>query len=186
MNFKEHSNLRGNHSFLSASKYHWVNYTEEKLARTYANFLATQRGTQLHDFAEQCIRLRVKLPTVTTALNMFVNDAIGFRMKPEQPLFYSPNAFGTADAISFRNNELRIHDLKTGVTRVSMTQLTIYAALFCLEYNVKPDSIELIELRVYQGDQILVHNPLPEEIEAVMTTIIRFDEIIDTIHTEME
>lgn len=186
MNFKQHSNLRGSHAFLSASKYHWLNYSPEKLATTYKNFLATQKGTELHDFAERCVALRVKLPAVETALNMFVNDAIGFRMKPEQPLFYSMNAFGTADAISFRNNELRIHDLKTGVTKVSMSQLVIYAALFCLEYNVMPATLALIELRIYQGDQIIVHNPQPDEVETAMQTIIRFDEIIDNINTEME
>lgn len=63
-------------------------------------------------------------------MNMYVNDAISFRMVPEQILFYSENCFGTADTIVFRNGTLRIHDLKTGVVPAHMEQLEIYAALF--------------------------------------------------------
>lgn len=37
---------------------------------------------------------------------------------------------------------LRIHDLKTGISPVHMDQLLIYAALFCLEYKIKPGSID--------------------------------------------
>ena len=76
----------------------------------------------------------------TNRNKMYVNDAIGFRMRPEQPLFYSENCFGTADAISFdeKKKYLRIHDLKTGVGKVKLDQLLIYASLFCLEYNFKP------------------------------------------------
>lgn len=186
MRFNERSNLKGSHAFLGASKYHWTNYSDEKLSRVYSNYLATQRGTQLHDFAETCIQLKQKLPDLQVALNMFVNDAIGFRMKAEQPLFYSVYAFGTADAISFRNNELRIFDLKTGTTKVSMRQLEIYAALFCLEYDTKPIGLSLIELRVYQGDQIIIHIPEPEDIQMIMDTIVRFDDIITQTHEEME
>jgi hypothetical protein len=99
MNFNKHSNLEGQHAFLGASKYHWINYSEEKVAESYSNFLATLKGTQLHEFAAQCIRLGQKLPSTKKTLNMYVNDAIGFKMTPEQPLFYSPNCFGTADSI---------------------------------------------------------------------------------------
>lgn len=108
MNFNKHSNLEGQHAFLGASKYHWINYSEEKVADAYAKFLATQRGTMLHAFAAQCILLGQKLPKSQKTLNMYVNDAIGYKMTPEQILYYSPNCFGTADAISFRNNMLRI------------------------------------------------------------------------------
>ena len=98
----------------------------------------------------QCIMLNQKLPKSKQTLNMYVNDAIGFKMTPEQILYYSDNCFGTADAILFRNNFLRIHDLKTGKIPAHMEQLEIYAALFCLEYKVKPADIEM-ELRIYQG-----------------------------------
>jgi hypothetical protein len=135
MNFNDHSKLKGFHAFLSASSYHWLNYTEEKLITAYTNALAKERGTELHDFAAKAIELRQKLQASKKTLNMYVNDAIGFRMIPEQVLYYSDNCFGTADAISFRKNFLRIHDLKTGATPAKMEQLMIYAALFCLEYR---------------------------------------------------
>ena len=50
MNFNNHSNLEGQHAFLGASKYHWINYGEDKVAEAYRNFLATQKGTVLHAF----------------------------------------------------------------------------------------------------------------------------------------
>jgi hypothetical protein len=158
MNFNKHLNLEGQHAFLGASKYYWINYDETKVIEAYSKFLATQKGIELHEFAAQCIRLGQKLPKSKKTLNMYVNDAIGFKMTPEQPLFYSENCFGTADAISFRDKMLRIHDLKTGVIPAHMEQLEIYAALFCLEYKVNPADIN-IELRIYQSDQILYHNP---------------------------
>lgn len=136
MNFNKHSNLEGRHAFLGASKYHWIRYSDDKIAESYSKFLAIQRGTELHEFAAQCIRLSQKLPRSKKTLNSYVNDAIGFRMIPEQILYYSDNCFGTADAIIFKNNFLRIHDLKTGVIPAHMEQLRIYAALFCLEYGI--------------------------------------------------
>jgi hypothetical protein len=183
MNFIKHSELEGMHAFLGASKYHWINYSEEKLADSYRKHLATLRGTQLHDFASQCIKLGQKLPKSQKTLNMYVNDAIGYRMTPEQPLYYSPNCYGTADAISFKNNLLRIHDLKTGVTPAHMEQLMIYAALFCLEYNVKPGNID-IELRIYQNDDVEIFKPSAEDIETIMEQIISFDRIINHLKSE--
>jgi hypothetical protein len=180
MNFNKHSTLEGQHAFLGASKYHWINYTDEKLAETYSKFLAVQRGTVLHEFAAQCIRLGQKLPKSTKTLNMYVNDAIGFRMIPEQILYYSENCFGTADSISFRRNILRIHDYKSGVIPAHMEQLQIYAALFCLEYKVKPADIN-IELRLYQNDEIVIDNPDQEIIVPIMDKIITFDKIINRI-----
>ena len=180
MNFNNHLNLEGQHAFLGASKYHWINYDESKVAESYSKFLATQKGTVLHEFAAQCIRLGQKLPKSQKTLNMYVNDAIGFKMVPEQVLFYSENCFGTADAISFRENRLRIHDLKTGVIPAHMEQLMIYAALFCLEYKVKPGEIE-IELRLDQNNEILYHTPTAEEIVPITDKIITFDKIINKI-----
>lgn len=185
MNFNKHSNLEGQHAFLGASKYHWINYSEDKVAESYSRFLATQKGTQLHEFAAQCIRLGQKLPKSKKTLNAYVNDAIGFKMTPEQILFYSDNCFGTADAIAFRGDLLRIHDLKTGAIPAHMEQLEVYAALFCLEYKVKPADIRM-ELRLYQADDILVGNPTVEDIAPIMDKIITFDRIINKIKEQEE
>lgn len=190
MNFNKHFDLEGQHAFLGASKFHWINYSEDKLAENYSKHLATMRGTVLHEFAAQCIRLGQKLPKSQKTLNMYVNDAIGFRMTPEQPLFYSENCFGTADTISFRNNLLRIHDYKSGVIPAHMEQLRIYAALFCLEYNYDPRNID-VELRIYQNNEIEVeclyrseeHTPA-EIISPIIDKIIDFDKIIDKIKIE--
>lgn len=176
MIFNDHDNLKGLHAFLGASKYHWINYDNQKLIETYSNWRAAERGTELHDFAAQAIRLGQKLQGKKT-ISAYVNDAIGFKMTPEQPLFYSENCFGTADAISFKNNFLRIHDLKTGVTPASMNQLFIYAALFCLEYKYKPADIQA-ELRIYQNDEIVVCEPTIDDIIPIMDKIITFDKLI--------
>lgn len=183
MNFNNHFDLIGKHAFLGASTYHWINYDEMKVADSYSKFLARQKGTELHDFAATCIKLGQKLPKSKKTLNMYVNDAIGFKMKPEQILYYSENCFGTADAISFRNGLLRIHDLKTGTTPAHMEQLMIYAALFCLEYKVKPSDIDM-ELRLYQSDNVLYFEPTPEDIVPIIDKIISFDKIIANIKLE--
>ena len=181
MQFNPHYNLEGCHAFLGASKYHWINYDEEKLDETYKRYRATQRGTELHEFACRAIELGIKLPKSKKTLNMYVNDAIGYKMTPEQVLYYSENCFGTADAISFRKNLLRIHDLKTGVTPTHIEQLEIYAALFCLEYGVNPGKID-IELRIYQSDEIVVANPDIEIIAPIMDKIITFDNRIEKLN----
>lgn len=178
MNFNQHYNLEGRHAYLGASKYHWVNYTDEKLITNYNNHLATLKGTMLHEFASQAIKLGVKLQKNQKTLNMFVNDCIGFKMNSEQILYYSDNCFGTADAISFKQNKLRIFDLKTGVTPSSMKQLEIYAALFCLEYDTQPNDIE-IELRLYQNDEIKILEPSKEDIMYIMEKIKKFSDMID-------
>ena len=185
MNFNTHYDLAGEHAFLSASKHYWTNYDPDKVSAAYLKHLAVQRGTELHAFAQQCISLRQRLPKSKKSLNSFVNDAIGFRMKSEQTLYYSPNAFGTADAISFRENFLRIHDLKTGVSPVSMRQLEIYASYFCLEYKYRPEDIK-IELRIYQTDEITVYVPDPKDIRMIMDKIVDFDKRIDSIRSERE
>lgn len=183
MNFNKHSNLLGTHAFLSASKYHWINYSDDKLVTTYKNHLARIRGDRLHDFARECIELGVKLPRSKKTLNMYVNDAIGFKMTPEQPLYFSDNCYGTADAVSFRKNLLRIHDLKTGVTQTKMEQLEVYAALFCLEYEKDPNDIQ-IELRIYQLDDIWIEDPNKEDILYIMEKIKEFDRFIEQIKTQ--
>lgn len=183
MNFNKHFNLEGKHAFLGASKYHWINYDEEKLINAYRNFARVQRGTELHDFAKQAITLGIKLPKSKKTLNMYVNDAIGFQMTPEQPLYYSENCFGTADAISFKNNFLRIHDLKTGDTPAHMEQLMIYEALFCLEYDKDPNRFDS-ELRIYQLDEIMIETPDPKDIEFIMDKIILFDQCLNKVKEE--
>ena len=178
MNFNDHSGLEGQHAFLSASKYHWINYDNEKLDMTFLKWQAAQRGTELHEFAAKAIEMGIKLQKSKKTLNQYVNDAIGYRMKPEQVLFYSYNCFGTADAISFNKNLLRIHDLKTGESKVSMSQLEIYAALFCLEYDMNPSDIQM-ELRIYQNNDFMVHIPEPENILYIMNKIVEFDKRIE-------
>lgn len=185
MNWNQHSAVKGSHAFLGASKYHWVNYTEDKLIEAYTRFTAAQKGTRLHDLASELISLGIKLPRSKKTLNMYVNDAIGYRMRPEQPLFYSENCFGTADAISFKDGLLRIHDLKTGVIPAHIEQLLVYTSLFCLEYRMKPSDIQ-VELRIYQNDEVLIHNPEVDEIVPIIDKIISFDKLLNKIKAEEE
>lgn len=174
MKFNDHSRLVGCHAFLSASQHSWLNYTDEKLVDRFNTYQAAQRGTELHEFAATCIKLGQRLPRSIKTLNLYVNDAIGFHMTPEQVLYFSENCFGTADAICFRNNFLRIHDLKTGETPAHMEQLMVYAALFCLEYNVDPNEIN-IELRLYQSNEVGVLQPEKTDILDIMAKIKHFD-----------
>lgn len=184
MRFNTHSNLAGSHALLSPSNYHWVNYDDQKIeARVIASF-AARRGTELHDLAQKMIRLGVKLPRTTETLNQYVNDAIGFRMTPEVTLFYSMNCYGTADTIGFSKNKLRIHDLKTGITQTSVTQLEVYDALFCLEYGLKPTEIEH-ELRIYQNDEVRIYEGDPIMIMRIMDQIVYFDKYIDKMKLEV-
>lgn len=184
MQFNDHSRLAGSHAFLSPSNYSWVNYDELKLDNAVVASFAARRGTELHDLAQRLIRQGVRLPDTTETLNSYVNDAIGFRMTPEQTLFYSVNCYGQADAISFGRNKLRIHDLKTGVTRSKMTQLEVYAALFCLEYDVKPSEIE-IELRIYQNDSVEIEEGDILSITRIMDLIVVFDRRINALKEEV-
>ena len=190
MKWNNHSNLEGTHAFLSASGYHWINYSPEKVADAYRKRMATLKGTILHEFASQCIKLKQKLPKSQKTLNMFVNDSIAYNMSSEVLLYFSDNCFGTADAISFSNEMksskrpiLRIHDLKTGEIPAHMEQLLIYAALFCLEYKVKPADIDM-ELRIYQGNDILFCKPTIEDVAPIIDKITSFDKIINKIREE--
>lgn len=183
MVFRNHKNLDGQHAILGASKYSWVNYDDEKMIQVYHNMEAAKRGSELHELAALAIKLGQRFPKSNKTICRYVNDAIGFRMTPEQVLFYSENCFGTADAISFREDILRIHDLKTGTTPCKMTQLEIYAALFCLEYRVKPGDISM-ELRIYQNDEVQEHQPEASSIVALMDKIQSFDKLITSIKLE--
>lgn len=183
MDFKKHSEWEGKHAVLSASKYHWLNYTDERLFEYVDNLHAAAIGTRKHNVAKELIELGIALPNNTKTLNAYVNDCIGYRMRPEVILFYSPYAFGTADAISFRKEKiktdldeviesfvLRIFDLKNGVREASGTQLVVYAAYFCLEYRIKPYEIDY-DLRIYQNDEIKYVDVTADDVLRVMSRI---------------
>ena len=166
------------HATFGASQYHWINYSVDKMLQVFKNNKAKQLGTELHAHAANCIKYHTKLRGKQT-LALYVNDAIGYRMQPEQILYYSPYFFGTADAIYFneRTKVLRIHDLKTGVTKPSFHQLEIYAALFCLEYNYKPGDLD-IYLRLYQNDDYMEGHPAAEDIAPIIDKIVTFNKVL--------
>jgi hypothetical protein len=180
MRWNTHSDYKDKHAILSASKYHWLRYDDEKIAGMVDNIGAARRGTMQHELAKQCIILGQKLPATNQTLNAYVNDCIGYRMKPETMVFYSPWAFGTADAIDFDAREmiLRIYDLKNGKNKASEDQLLVYAAYFCLEYGVNPNDIEEFDLRIYQNDEIFYIDVEPIEILYIMERTKEISELI--------
>ena len=187
MNFAKHYNLKDQHALLGASKYQWIRYSDDKIAELYFATKAKEEGTRIHALASELIELGVKLPPNKKTLNMFVNDAIGYRMKSELIVYYSDNAFGTADALVFneKTNKLRVHDLKTGMTPASMDQLYVYAALFCLEYIKDPYKID-IELRIYQFDDIIIDKPEAADILKYMKKIQHSDEVVSEMKAKEE
>lgn len=179
MQFNDHSEIAGQHSFLSASYYHWLGYNDEQLEKRWNTVRAAARGTALHAFAHTAIQLRIPLHRSYGTLHLYVRDAIKYEMSCEQTLFYSVNAFGTPDTISFSDGLLRIHDLKTGSTKTSFRQLQVYAAYFCLEYGVDPHEIQM-EFRIYQST-VMVEIGDPDEIRAIMDRIMEFDQKIELL-----
>ena len=206
MNFNRHFELEGKHALLSASSWRWLNDDPESLTKRLCSQYATTIGTILHDIARKHIKHRIKLHKYdknTVALELldqgipgfvidaidfdgmfenlmnYVNDGIGFKMNPEVVLYYSRNFFGTADAIAYSEKEhfLRIHDYKSGTTPAHIEQLLIYAALFSLEYRIKPKEFDA-ELRIYQSGEVLYHEPTADEIMSVVDTITSFDKFI--------
>ena len=180
MIWNEHSRLEGLHSMFSPSQPSWLNYDNDKLITVCKNMEAKRHGTELHSFAASCIKLGQRLPKrPVTTLSMYVNDAITYKMRPEQPLFYSSYFFGTSDAIVFdeKKSVLRIHDLKTGTIPGKMEQLLVYDALFCLEYGVDPTDIQH-ELRIYQDANAIVHTPYGDDIYPIMDKIVTFNDIL--------
>lgn len=187
MNFKPHYELKGKHAFLSPSKYNWVYYDEEKLRSNYINTVVAQaRGTRLHELAAMLIEERQKLPRSKKTLNSYVNDAIGFGMKPEVALVYTDLCFGHADAVAFDEDRgfLRIHDLKTGIIPAHMEQLLIYDALFCLEYRINPKDIQ-VENRIYQCDAISVANPSPDELKEFVDMVVEKEKWAREVRAEV-
>lgn len=185
MKFNKHLELEGKHAVLSASKYHWVNYDDDRVKNVYMNYLNTQRGTELHALAADLIRLKVRMGKSKATINQYVNDCILHRMTIEQPLYYSENCYGTADAISYdlNNRLLKIFDLKTGSGPASFEQLKIYAALFYLEYHHLPEKNTTV-LRIYQNDEVQELLPEWKDIKDIMTKIRRFSKIIDSMKEE--
>lgn len=181
--FNKHDNLQGLHALFSASQSYWLRYNDEKAIEVYRNKKASTMGSRLHAWAKETIDLKMRQPRSNKTIYAYINDAIGFDMNTEVVLFYSPRFFGTADAICFRKNALRIHDLKTGKEPATIEQLYVYAALFCLEYGLKPSNID-IELRIYQNDEVLYDNKeinpeLSDIVASVMDQIVHLDKILE-------
>lgn len=192
MKWHDHSKLEGTHALFSPSRNGWENYDYERMREVYCNSFAPKIGTVLHKEAERRISKKLRLHSgeknsiklalyddpgipdgvidildfepIFRNLMAYVNDAISFRMDPEVILYNNEFCYGTVDAISFIDNYLRIHDLKTGVTPAHIEQLLKYAALFCLEYEIKPKDIQT-ELRVYQLNDVNIYIPDPRELE---------------------
>lgn len=202
--WNDHSKLVGTHAFLSASSPSWLNKDANSLVEAKINSYATQIGTLLHSYAADCIRFREKLrktdvhgvkidlmrkgiPEYAIDLDRtyptfmaYINDAVGYGMSPEVVLYYSNECYGTADAIELDGKILRIHDLKTGTTPAKMEQLKVYAALFFLEYGMKPETIHP-ELRIYQMGDMIVCEPEVDEMLEVMDKIINGDRILKNL-----
>jgi hypothetical protein len=193
MKFNRHSELAGRHATLSASKYHWLRYSNDKLRTWFLTQLAAREGSELHEIAALLINKRLKQPRNNKTFNQYVNDAIGFGMTPEQVLFYSIRCFGTADAIVFREievdgvmrKELRIHDLKTGVSKASFDQLLIYVGIFLLEYDLLPHEVDHIELRIYQSDRYEAWIPQIEDLVYVIDRIKTSDRVLEEMTSEL-
>lgn len=214
MNFIKHYDKEGKHAVLSASSWRWLNDDKDSLLRRIASQYSQTIGTLLHAIAYKHIKYRIKMnkfdkknvmlellsngipgyvinqydfDSMFENLMVYVNDGVGFKMTPEVVLFYSDNFFGTADSIAYNENTrtLRIHDYKSGVIPAHMEQLGIYAALFCLEYRIKPHEIAETELRIYQSNEVLYHNPEPEEIEAIADKIVANDNFLNQIRMEV-
>lgn len=213
MQFNTHRHLEGKHAILSASSWYWLNDTTDELIDRLRSKYAQSIGTILHEVAYKHIKYRIKLhkydrnnvilelltngipaPVVESLdfdlmfdnLMTYVNDCIGFRMEPEVVLCYSENFFGTTDAIAYSERErfLRIHDYKSGVAEASVNQPMVYAALFCLEYGIKPSSINT-ELRIYQNNEIRIWEPSVDELTPVIDKIVTFDKFLNRINEEV-
>ena len=199
MIFNDHSDLRGKHAILGASKHAWLNDDDEKLVQRYLNSFSTEIGTAVHEYACKRIIHRLQMLDNISEKNAllmyllekdipwrvididrlfynllpYVNDAIGYKMTPELILVYSDLSYGTADALSYSRNTLRIHDLKTGTTPADMDQLMIYAAWFFLEYKKQVNfQKSKTELRIYQNQEVLCYTPTNQDISGIMEKVV--------------
>lgn len=208
MKWHDHSKLEGTHALFSPSRSGWEKYNFDRMQTVYYNSFAQQIGTVLHRQAERRISKRLRLhPEEKNSIRLalyddpgipddvvdildfepmfinlmsYVNDAISFRMDPEIILYNNRFCYGTVDAISFIDNFLRIHDLKTGVTPAHMEQLLKYAALFCLEYDVDPIDIQS-ELRIYQLNDVIIHTPDPAELQEYCDIIMDINKLSNSV-----
>lgn len=204
INWIPHPEYEGKHAFFSASQNHWLKYDDDTLAIRYYNSKSPEIGTAIHAMAKMLIDSRIKLTKdsrtviefyltaichipkhlydadeILSNLKPFVNDAIQFHMSSEVVLFYTPEAFGTADCIRAdeQAKELRIHDYKNGQIEASFNQLMVYAAYFFLEYR-KVNGIDIkpidwkITLRIYQYGEIREIIADPHDIMEIMDIIV--------------
>lgn len=197
--FNNHPEVReGAHAIISPSRHILKpDYTTDQFDNYIRSTYSTVIGTSIHELASDLIKARIRITpkeaqkmielklwqsriprnvydanNYISTLVPFVKDAIGYDMESEQVLKYSDFAFGTADAIRFNNakGELRIHDLKTGKIPASLDQLVSYAALFFLEYHLKPGDFK-VTLCIYQGGEILTGLPTAPDILPIMDQI---------------
>lgn len=222
MKWNDHSKdiPKGSHAILSPSRHAFVRYDKSKLFTRYRADFASDIGDTLHAYAKDLIKFKKKLtryhkqqvelellrngiPENVFDIDIlfdnfknYVNDAIGYQLDPEQPLKYSDNAYGTADAIAYTerrgdpdfDGELRIHDLKTGLSPASMEQLELYAALFFLEYPQYKVGRTKIILCIYQNfvddddeivPDIFTEEPDPERIAHFMDVFVTMDKWVN-------
>ena len=155
----------------------------------YCKYTYLSTDLTLSDYGKTLISNLKNLPKeVFETVKYYINDGVGYKMNVEQALMYSDHIFGHADTICFKNNILHIHDLKTGDGPVHMEQLKVYAALFCLEYEIKPYEI-VIELRIYQKgafDKLVIqpHTEEYEELIAITDRIITCEKISSMVEKE--
>ena len=203
MIWHDYSKLKGTHAFCSASNFSWRNYDLAKLEQVKINSYAAPIGTALHEYAANNITRRFKMTKadkhsvlrylvvdkkfpakavdidyIFPNLMAYVNDGIGYGMSPEVILYYSPHFFGTADCISFENDVLQISDLKTGKSEPSFKQLENYAALFCLDYKVKPRDIKQIIFRLYHGEELMIAEPPSDILKPIIDQITEFNKFL--------
>lgn len=172
--------LEGTHAFLGASTPSWHNYDEDKLVKRAHTAEAARRGTKQHELAKDLIEMGIRLPDNGKTLNTYVNDCIGWRMTPEVLLFANEWAYGTTDAISFREGLLRLSDLKTGHNPAGFAQHESYAAFFCIWQDIKPVHIEM-EFRIYQNDEVKMIEGDPDKVTHVISQINTFTPILREI-----
>lgn len=157
---------------------------ESYIYTKYKSFSNASNSLECSEYGMTLIENMSYLPReVFEAVKYYINDAIGYKMVVEQPLVYSKNIYGTADAIIFKDNLLRIHDLKTGSNEPKLEQLLTYAALFCLEYDIKPSDIEF-ELRLYHCDGIIKDNPTVEDLLPIIDSIVTIEKIAYGVEKE--
>lgn len=188
----------GSHALISPSRHILKqNYTREQFDNYISSCYSTRIGTSIHELAAKLIDAKLKVNKSEAAKMItlkliddgiprrvfnaenyvdtfvpYVKDAIGYDMTAEQILKYSRYAFGTADAIRYNESKkyLRIHDLKTGKMPASLDQLVAYAALFFLEYKLKPGEVTT-EIRIYQNGEIVTGLPTAPDILPIMDQI---------------